>query len=160
MTPDSSLSLSAEQQLVEMITRLFLRASNAPAREGADEAHRARIAFEWEIGQWVIAPPESNAFHGWMSWYRVSPEIFQALKDEDVHTVIRAGPAGRVLADGPCLYIATAVVAPWAPRETYRRLLKAVAAANPGAHRAGGWLRKDDGRAFWHERQLRQSTLH
>ena len=151
MMPESP---SAEQQLVEMIARLFLRAGSAPAREGMDVAHRARIAWEWATRQWVMAPPEPNLFLGWMSWYRASPEVFAALKREDARAVIDAGPAARVLTQGPCLYIATAVVPPWAPCETYRRLFKAACAANPDARVVGGWMRKHDGRAFWHERLL------
>ena len=148
---------SAEQRLVEAITRLFLRAGSAPAREGWDEAHRARIAFEWASRQWVMAPPEPNAFWGWMSWYRVSPTIFEALKREDLRAVVEAGSPDRVLTQGPCLYIATSVVPAWAPRDTYRRLFRSVCTANPDAHCVGAWLRKHDGRAFWHERLLRQS---
>lgn len=145
---------SAEQQLVEVITRLFLRADRAPAREGADVAHRARLAWEWASRQWVMAPREPDKFWGWMSWYRVTPEIFAALRREDLRAVIDAGPPDLVLTQGPCLYIATAVVPSWAPRETYRRLFKAACTANPDACLVGGWMRKHDGRAFWHERLL------
>jgi hypothetical protein len=147
---------SSEEQLVEAITRLFLRLDGAPAQEGVDEAHRARLRFEWTLGQWVMAPPDPHQFWGWMSWYRVSPEIFEALKREDLRAVIAAGSPDLTLTQGPCLYIATAVVAPRAPRETYRRLYAAVRAANPDARVAGAWMRKRNGRMFWHERLLRQ----
>lgn len=145
--------------IVEHIADLFLRPGSPPAAEGMDVAHRARIAWEWASDQWVMAPPELNAFWGWMSWYRVSPAIFAALKRQDFRAVLDAGPAERVLTQGPCLYIATVVVAPWAPRETYRRLFAQARAANPDARVVGGWMRKHDGRAFWHERLLRDAFV-
>ena len=145
--------------LAEAIADLFLRPGHAPAREGADHAHRARIRFEWVSGQWVLLAPE-NRFQGWMSWYRVSADVFDLLKREDIAALVARDAPGTDLTQGPCLYIATAVVAPGAPGGTYRRLFRAACQANPGANIVGGWLRKQDERRFWHERPLSRPPIH
>ena len=138
--------------LIEKIADLFLRADAAPARENMDAAHRARLRFEWATGQWVMLASKGDQFWGWMSWYRCTAEIFERLQREYLRAVMEAGEATTMLTEGPCVYVASAVIAPWAPRHAYRRLYELVAAANRDARIIGCHFTKRDGRRLWHER--------
>ena len=144
--------------IVEHIADLFLRPGSPPAAEGMDAAHRARIRFEWTSGQWVLLASKSDQFWGWMSWYRCTDEVLDLLKREDCHALIARGNPGD-LTQGPHVYIATAVVAPWAPRESCWRLGELVCEANPDATAVSAHLRKRDGRVVWKQRDPRRYLL-
>lgn len=142
--------------LVQRIADLFLRPGYLPRRM-SDAVNRARIAGEWQLGQWVLMAGPDEALWGWMSWYRVSAEVLALIKAADAEALLARGDP-RELTRGEYCYIATAVVAPWAPRGTYRRLYQAVRAANPDARRICGHFIKRDGRVIYHERGLEEAA--
>ena len=143
--------MTAPHPLVERIADLFLRPGYLPNRED-DAINRARIAGEWQTGQWVLVAGQGDRFWGWMSWYRVSDEVRDLLRCDNARAVLdRARP--EELLDGPHCYIATAVVAPSAPRETYRLLYRLTCATNADAQTVCGHMVKRDGRVLWHQRR-------
>lgn len=145
---------SRESALPDLIARLFLREGGAAAAERMDAAHRARIAWEWASGQWVLVAGPDDRLWGFMSWYRCTPEVLDLLRAGDLPALISRGEPVRDLAAGPCVYVATTVVAPWAPPGTYRALFRQVCARNADATCIGAHLNKRDGRARWLHRTL------
>jgi hypothetical protein len=146
--------------IVERIADLFLRPGHAPAQEGMDTAHRARLAWEWASDQWVLLASKSDSFWGWMSWHRVSDEVLALLKREDYAAIIARGDPWADLTQGPHVYISTAVVAPWAPPGTYWRLGELVCEQNADAKSICAHLRKRDGRVFWKQRSPQRYLTH
>lgn len=144
--------------LVEQIATLFLRPGYLP-RRGDDAINRARIAGEWATGQWVLVTGEDGRLWGWMSWYRVSDDVLALLRDHRAREVIERDRPEELL-DGPHCYVATAVVAPWAPRKTYRSLYRLTCAANADAQFVCGHMVKRDGTLCWHQRHLQKGSGH
>lgn len=142
--------------LVEQLVALFLREGYLPQREG-EAINRARIAGEWAMGQWVLLTGKDDRLWGWMSWYRVERDVYELFKRDDVHAILARGDV-RDLMRGPYVYIATAVVAPWAPRGTYRQLYRMVREANADAELVCGHMVKRDGRVIWHERPIKEAA--
>jgi hypothetical protein len=152
---------AAPHPLVEQIADLYLRDGYAPALDGDDwhAAYRARIAAEWQSGQWVMCVGHAERFWGWLSWYRVSDEVFGLIESGALQTLLDRGQPGELL-DGPHCYLATFVVAPWAPRLTFRALYRLACAANADAKTICGHFAKRDGRRYWHQRNLAAGAGH
>lgn len=145
-------------RLVELVTELFCR-PGSPYHEDGPGLHRPRIACEWDTGQWVMLTAKEGPLWGWMSWYRVSDAALALLRAGEEDRIVRE----RIMLDvlhGPHCYISTAVVAPWAPEGTYRRLYELVCEANRDAqsicwrlvdrHGRSQWCRRvNDGTADW-----------
>jgi len=117
-----------------------------------DVAHRARIQFEWSTGQWDLLAP-GDQFHGWISWYRCTDEVLDLLRAERFDELIRRDKPDD-FTQGPNVYIATTVVAPWAPPDTYRWLFLRVCTLNRGASRIAAHINKRDGRRRWYQRPV------
>ncbi len=147
---------AAPHPLVEQIADLFLRPGYLPHR-ASDAVNRARIAGEWATGQWVLVTGEDGRLWGWMSWYRVSDETLALIRQNSLSALLERGHPEELL-DGPHCYIATAVVAPWAPSNTYRRLYALVRAANADAKTICAHLSKRQGQTCWHQRQMVSGT--
>jgi hypothetical protein len=93
----------------------------------------------------------------WASWYRVDDNALALLRDVPHDDIVR----NHHLFDpsrGRHVYIATAIVAPWAPKNTYLRLYPLITAANPGAISIASHLVKRDGRVSWHQRFTRDES--
>jgi len=141
--------------LPDIIADLFLRegAGYASYREHA-ELHRLKIRWEWASGQWVMMVGPDNRLWGWASWYRVTDEILARIEAEEIEDLVRGGDPRRDLMNGPHVYGATAVVAPWAPLYTYRRLCRLVEAANPDAQEIAAYRRRRNGAVRWIRRPV------
>lgn len=94
---------------------------------------RIRINWEWDSGQWVLIASKRDVLWAWQSWYRMTPERLQASKTEARAAFIHGHSARQDLTHGPEALIATTVIAPWAPRGTYRRLFELTCQANADA---------------------------
>ncbi len=138
--------------LAERIADLFLRPGYLPHRL-PDEINRERIRGEWLSGQWVMLTGPDDRLWGWLSWYRVNRDVLALLKADDAQALLARGDPAD-LQQGDYLYLATAVVTPWAPRGTYRALYRQACRANADAAMVCAHMIKRDGRALWHERRL------
>jgi len=129
--------------LVDVIAALFLRPGTVPAEHDDHDFHRVRIVWEWESGQWVMLAGLDNRLWGWMSWYRCSPETLERIEQLDTDS-FWGDVENTALVDltaGPCLYISTVLVAPWAPPDTMTKLSRLVQDKNRDAefvHAQGG----------------------
>lgn len=138
------------ERMVDCLMALFCAPGSSNEHE--DPAiHRPRLRFEWRLGQWCLSMSEDNELLGWASWYRVSDADLESLRrgEQDVWVRRRYYP---VLYDGPHCYIATAIVAPGAPFDTYRQLIDDVGALNKDARSLSGNLVKRDGRERFAQR--------
>lgn len=141
----------APHPLLDVLVALFCRPGGAG--EGAAELHRAHIAWELASGQWVAMAAPDGRLWAWASWYLTDADGIARLRAGGMDEVVRSGERIE-LTRGDRAYVATALVAPWAPAATYRALyrLAAAGAAAMGARSIAGHLRKRDGRVLYHER--------
>lgn len=142
-------AVAKQHPLVDTIVALFLRAGTVPAEHDDHEFHRARIAWEYDSGQWVMLAGMDNRLWGWMSWYRCSPETLERIEQLDTEAIFD-DVEHAALADltaGPCLYIATVLVAPWAPEGTMTQLSRLVRSRNLDCEYATWHHRYADGRS-------------
>lgn len=142
---------TAAHPLLDVLVTLFCRPGGAG--EGAQALHRAHIAWELASGQWVLIAGPEGALWAWASWYLTDAAGIERLREVGMDALVRNGEH-IALTHGDRAYVATAVVAPWAPAATYRTLyrLAAAGAAAMGARSIAGHLRKRDGRVLYHER--------
>lgn len=158
-----------DDRFVDDLVALFV----APGRgghAGEDPAVvRPRFAFECSTGQHVTVTDE-GVFLGWAAWYRVDDEVLGALRRGEADDWVRE-KRYPMLTEGPHCYIADVVVAPGAPRCTYRLLIDLVGQLNADAMSLSGHMRKRDGRerfamrvnhgepVWWRRRQC-EAVLH
>lgn len=121
---------------------------------GQDDLHYPHILWELESGQWaMLTAKNSNQLYGWMSYYLVDEDTLKLIETGDYEDYVADG----VLLDltgGQHIYIATTVVAPYAPSGTYRRLFELIQTRNPEALTISAHLRKRDGEVRWMHRTL------
>jgi len=141
----------AAHPLLDVLVALFCRPGGAG--EGQEAVERVHIAWELASGQWVLMAGPDSALWGWASWYLTDADGIERLREVGMDELVRSGES-IALTHGDRAYVATAVVAPWAPASTYRALyrLAAAGAAAMGARSIAGHLRKRDGRVLYHER--------
>lgn len=138
--------------IVDTLTALMCREGSAFM--GQEEVIRIRLEWEWTSRRWVMVTDDKNHLMAWASWYCVDDEALALLRDIPHDVIVR----DRKMFDpnnGRHIYIATAIVAPWAPKKTYMRLYPLVLAANPDAISVACHMVKRDGRAIWHQRFTR-----
>ncbi|PKM43257.1 MAG: hypothetical protein CVV05_15535 [Gammaproteobacteria bacterium HGW-Gammaproteobacteria-1] len=121
---------------------------------GQEEAIRVRLDWEWQSGRWVMVADQKDRLLAWASWYRVNAAALAMLRDVPHDEIVRELKVFDP-AHGEHVYIATAIVAPWAPKNTYLRLYPLITAANPDAISIASHLVKRDGRVSWHQRFTR-----
>ena len=143
---------SLHHPFVYTLVALFCR-EGSPFSGDDQEIHRARIAAEMESGQWVMLTDEADQLLGWMAWYRVDDEAFDTLQEQVLEDWIREDRMTRI-DHGPNLVIADAVVAPWAPKWTYKSLYNLVRSKNTDAVRVGARLVNRRGVSRFHERRM------
>lgn len=136
-----------DHPLVDAITRLFLRPGSVPQQHDNAAWHSARIRWEWQSNQWVMEVDDKGALCGWLSYYRVNGEMLDLISGLQIEA-FRHGNPWKDLTRGEHLYLATAVVAPWAPPDTFQHLARCARNRNvPGAVTASWHHRYADGRS-------------
>jgi hypothetical protein len=138
--------------LIDTLTALYCREGGAFENDDRD-VHRARFAWEFASGQWVMVTSAADVLWGWASWYRTDDAGLRLLRDLDSYRIV-SEEIPICLWEGPHVYVATALVAPWAPRATYRRLYELVKAHNRDALDISGHMQKRDGRTVFHTRRI------
>lgn len=123
--------LSGGDRLLAIITGLFL--SGRLVADDDENFHRARIAWEWRSGQWVMLADARNRLLGWMSWYRVDAAALAAIREQDRAALVALGPAEETLTAGRHLHCATVAVVPGAPADAFIRLCQMGARLNAEA---------------------------
>lgn len=141
--------------IVDTLTALMCREGSPFA--GQEEAIRVRLEWEWKSGQWVMVTDKNDRLLAWASWYLVDDEALALLRDVPHDEIVREL---RVFdpAHGEHVYIATAIVAPWAPKNTYLRLYPLITQKNPDALSVATHLVRRDGRVAWHQRKTRTAA--
>lgn len=145
------MSSVSPHSIVDTLVALYCR-EGSPFHGADRELIRVRLEWEWRSGQWVMLTGPSLLW-GWMSWYRTDDEGLAYLRDLRGDELVWTGKL-IPLTVGSHIYVPTAVVAPWAPSITYRRLYESTKAANRDAHDISGHLTKRDGRMIFHRRRL------
>lgn len=140
--------------LADVLTALYCR-PGSPAAQDDPALHREHIARELASGQWVLLADPEGPLWGWLSWYRTNRGGLALLRTEGMDRLVQVGLV-IPLSHGPHAYVATAVVAPWAPPATYRTLYALARARlrTQGVETIAAHLRKRDGRACWHQRRI------
>lgn len=142
-----------QQKLADLLTELYCQPHDLDS--ATVELVRARIMGELVSGQWAMVTADGGKLWGWISWYCVDDEVFE---------ILRAGRQDELLIEGRVidmrngdnLWLATAVVAPWAPDSTYRNLSALAKERNKHCKRVGATLIKRDGREVTHVREMNQ----
>lgn len=144
-----------EEKLADLLTELYLLGQDI--NDADKPLIHARIAGELQSGQWALVTArngeDEGALWGWISWYRVNDEVFEILKAEEQDSLVIAGEVVDIRG-GDNLWLATAIVAPWAPSSTYRNLSALAKEANADCKRVGATLVKRDGSAKTYVRGL------
>lgn len=140
---------TAEHPLIDTLTALFCREGSRFA--GGEEEQRVHIAWQFQSGQWRMIT-EGKLLLGWASWFRLSDEALEVFARDGFLDAIAKGQVFD-LTSGPHCYIATAVTAPWAPRNTLRELGIMVSAANRDARTLSAHFELN-GRRVWRQRVL------
>lgn len=143
----------APHPLLDVLVALFCRPGGAG--EGQEAVERVHIAWELASGQWVLIVGPDECIWAWASWYLTDAHGLARLREVGAVDLIRRQEL-IALTHGDHAYIATAVVAPWAPALTYRALYRmaAIGAGQQGACKVAAHLRKRDGRVLYHERAI------
>jgi len=140
--------------LTEPLTDLFVREGYPGEKAGREVVS---IVIDWVLrsGQWVmITDPAHPVLWGWSGYVLVDDKTLELIHSGGLDDFI----ADRVpleFRSGPNVYITHSIVAPWAPRGTYRRLYELVVARNRDASTVSAHLLKRDGKSRWMHRQLR-----
>jgi hypothetical protein len=144
--------MSANASFANTLAKLYVR-EGYPFLEDGVAVHAAHIRWELDSGQWVMLTSPDKKLWGWMSWYRMDEATLKVFETGEIEDRIRE-QLPMELQQGEHLYIATTVVAPWAPDGTYRRLFDLVQIANSGAKTISAHLRKRNGTVRWMHRVL------
>ncbi|MDH5548075.1 MAG: hypothetical protein OEZ43_21055 [Gammaproteobacteria bacterium] len=117
--------------------------------EGAGDLHAPVIDWLLQNDQWLAYA--NGVIHGWVGWF---------LLDDDSRALFRhdgfldaLGQRSIELSKGRHLYIAEAVVAPWAPRQLLWQLKAQAIKANPGVQSVCAHVRSK-GTVRWLERTI------
>lgn len=84
----------------------IIAANDTPPPGGAFEHNdqrleRPRIAWEWDLGQWVLIASKRNLLWAWQSWYRMSTDRLQASETENRAAFIHGHSTQEDLTHGP-----------------------------------------------------------
>lgn len=150
--------MNTPHPLIDSLLALYFR-EGYPFTEADRDIERMRLAFEWTSGQWVMLTDKAtDRLWGWASWWRVSQELLDKIRAGDIEEHVRTGNPAELLA-GPCAYIATTIVAPYAPPGTYRRLFDLVADANSDAVTLAAHIKNRRGVTHWVERDYHEGKV-
>lgn len=142
---------AAQSPLAEALAALFVRAGGA--FDGADPwPHQQRFCWELGTGQ-TVTRWDGDRFAGFGAWARTNVAGLLLLAESTIDDLVRQGLFFE-WARGPYLYVLDVVIAPGAPRETYRRVLADIRARNPDAEFGMGHMCKRDGRRLWRVKRL------
>ena len=147
MNPEQHSALTAP------LTDLFVREGYPGEKAGREVVS---IVIDWILrsGQWVmITDPRRYVLWGWSGYVRVDDKTLGLIHYGGLEDYIADGIPLDFTA-GPNVYVTHSIVAPWAPRGTYRRLYELVVARNPDAETISAHLLKRDGKSRWMHRQL------
>lgn len=137
----------AENRMIDTLTKVYCR--EGYPFEGQDKLHRVHIEWEFLSGQWLmLTDKHSNRLLGWISFYLTDEKGLNIFKNDSIEKLIVNGIPIE-LTRGEHIYIATTVVMPWAPQQTYRKLFNLVAENNQQCKSISANLRKRNKKTRW-----------
>lgn len=135
----------AELSLIDTLTAIHCR-EGYPFEKDDPELHRAHIKWEWQSGQWVMVTGKKNKLLGWSSYYLVDNKTLALFNEIGLEQCIKDDQPIN-LVSGEHIYIASAIIMPYAPNNVFRKLYNALKKANPKAKSITAHRRARNGKA-------------